>query len=291
MSVVPPKRLFSYYQVNVYMDGHQKLGSTMKFVAFHEPFIYCSIGAPFNKVRRPSNSKHVLKRMDEVCDSPPHAEKSKSIFPNLFEKALPGLVTQNSITSYLSLQSLKSTNSLDPSVKPISPGMQDTTFGELVCLKGQIGSIILAESSLNLKALFDAGPNFANIIATDLIESFDAGSRFVFCFSPAACADGLCLDLAPGNKFNGHVMENYCHALSIQDSLSGVGGVLTLLPILDQIVENSEAYTSSLELISLESDDEKTPVKDPMEADWEVLNNANLQGDFLSTVKKFSKHN
>uniref|UniRef100_A0A336KCC2 CSON006833 protein n=1 Tax=Culicoides sonorensis TaxID=179676 RepID=A0A336KCC2_CULSO len=277
ISVIPPKRLFSYYQINVYMDGHQKLGSTMKFVAFHEPFIYCSIGAPFNKVRRPSHTKHVLKRMDEVCDSPPHIEKNKSIFPNLFEKALPGLVTQNSLTSYLSLQSLKSSSSLDPSVKPISSGMQDTVFGELVCLKGQIGSVILAESSINLKVLFDAGPNFANIIATDLIESFDAGSRFVFCYSPAACADGLCLDLAPGNKFNGHVMENYCHAVSIQDSLSAVGGVLALMPILHQIIENPQVYTSSIELISLDSDGEKTPVKEPTETDWEVLNNASLQ--------------
>lgn len=261
------------------MDGHQKLGSTMKFVAFHEPFIYCSIGAPFNKIRRPSNSKHILKRMDEVSESsPPPAEKSKSIFPNIFEKALPGLVTQNSITSYLSLQSLKQPSSLDPSVKPISSGTQDVVFGELVCLKGQIGSVILAESSINLKALFDAGPNVANIIATDLIESFDVGSRFVFCFSPTACADGLCLDLAPGNKFNGHLMESYCRAVSIQDSLNGVGGVLTILPILDQIAEDPNAYSTSLELISYDSDGEKTPVKEVFETDWEVLNNSSIQG-------------
>lgn len=268
------------------MDGHQKLGSTMKFIAFHEPFIYCSIGAPFNKVRIPSNSKHVLKRMDEICDSSPHVEKTKSIFPNLFEKALPGLVTQNSLTSYLSLQSLKSTSSLDPSVKPVPIGMQDIVFGELVCLKGQIGSIVLAESTINLKGIFDAGPNFSNIIATDLIESFDTSSRFVFCFSPAACADGLCLDLAPGNKFNGHVIENYYHALSIQDSLSGIGGVLSLLPILDQIIESPEAYTSSLEFIALDSDDEKTTVKALMEADWEVLNDTNFQGKFWLKKKE-----
>lgn len=252
----------------------------MKFFAFHEPFVYCRIGAPFNKVRRPSNSKHVLKQMDEVCDLLPQVEKAKSLFPNIFEKALPGLVTQNSLTNYLNLQSLKGTSSLDPSVKPISLGMQDAVFGELVCLKGQIGSIILAESSISLKALFDAGPNFANVIASDLVESVDASSRFVFCFSPTACADGLCIDLAPGNKFNGHVIENYYHASSIQDSLSGVGGVLSLLPVLDQIVENSEVYNSSLECIELDSGGEDTPVKEPIEADWEVLHNANFNGKF-----------
>lgn len=36
VSVVPPKRLFSYHQINVYIDSVQKLGSTMKFPAFAE---------------------------------------------------------------------------------------------------------------------------------------------------------------------------------------------------------------------------------------------------------------
>lgn len=219
VAVIPPKRLFSYYQVNVFLDNHQKLGSTMKFVAFHEPFIYCSIGAPFNKIRRPSasKSKPTFKRMDEVNESPSSVEKSKSIFPSIFDKTIPGLVSQSSLTSYFTLQPLKSgTSSLDPNVKPIPNGMQDTIFGESICLKGQIGGVILAESTINIKTLFDAGPNFAQIIANDLIESFDMGSRFVFCFSPTACANGLCLDLAPGNRFNGHVIESYCRAVSIQ---------------------------------------------------------------------------
>lgn len=275
--VAPPKRLFSYYQVNVYMDGNQKLGSTMKFVSFQEPFTYCSIGAPFNKVRRPSNSKHLLKRMDEVSESSPPAavEKSKSIFPNIFEKTIPGIVSQSSISSIWPMQSLKSSSSLDPSVKPIQPGMQDAQFGELVCLRGQIGCVILADSTINLKQLFDAGSTFANIIATDLIESFDVGSRFVFCYSPTACSDGLCLDLAPGGRFNGHVMENYCRAVSIQDSINGVGGVLSLLPILDQIVQSPSMYSSMMEL--MDSDGEKTPTKDISESDWEMLNNSLAQ--------------
>ncbi|XP_063708929.1 neurobeachin-like protein 1 [Culicoides brevitarsis] len=271
VSVAPPKRLFHHYQVSVYMDGQQKLGSTMKFVAFHEPIIYCSIGSPINEIRRASYSK----RTNEVCGSPTQVEnKSKSIFPNLFEKALPGLVTQNSLSSYLNLQSLKNTNKLDPSVKPIPVGMQDSIFGELVCLKGQIGSVILAECSINIKTLFDAGHSFANIIATDLIESFESNSRFVFCFSPNTCVDGLCLDLTTGNKFNGHLIENYCHTSLIQDSLSGIGGVLTLLPILNQIVSRPEVFTTSLELISLENEDDTSPIKEPIETEWELLNNA-----------------
>lgn len=36
VSVIPPKRLFSYHQINVYIDSVQKLGSTMKYAAFAE---------------------------------------------------------------------------------------------------------------------------------------------------------------------------------------------------------------------------------------------------------------
>lgn len=36
VSVIPPKRLFSYHQINVYIDSQQKLGSTMKYPAFTE---------------------------------------------------------------------------------------------------------------------------------------------------------------------------------------------------------------------------------------------------------------
>lgn len=63
----------------------------------------------------------------------------------------------------------------------------------------------------------------------------------------------------------------------MQDSINGVGGVLSLLPILDQIVTNPGLYTAS-EMISFDSDEEKTPVKEIQETDWEVLSNANAQG-------------
>lgn len=36
ISITPPKRPFSYNQVNIYVDSHQKLGVTMKFQAFTE---------------------------------------------------------------------------------------------------------------------------------------------------------------------------------------------------------------------------------------------------------------
>lgn len=36
VSITPPKRPFSYNQVNIYVDSSQKLGVTMKFPAFTE---------------------------------------------------------------------------------------------------------------------------------------------------------------------------------------------------------------------------------------------------------------
>ena len=180
VSVVPPKRLFSYHQINVYLDSVQKLGSTMKYASFAEVFHYCSIGAPYNNFRKVSHTSHQSNsaRMSPVPDpgvaspSSEREEKTKpsGLFPNLIERTFfPGLVSQ--VPNYFTLPS-KSTSSLDPSVKSYPIGMQDLVFGEAICLKGQLGAVLLADTNINLKSLFEAGPSVANVLATDMIESF-----------------------------------------------------------------------------------------------------------------------
>uniref|UniRef100_A0A182N771 DUF4704 domain-containing protein n=1 Tax=Anopheles dirus TaxID=7168 RepID=A0A182N771_9DIPT len=280
VSVVPPKRLFSYHQINVYIDSVQKLGSTMKYASFAEVFHYCSIGAPYNNFRKVSHTSHQSNsaRMSPVPDanaSPAGEREEKSpkpssgLFPNLIERTFfPGLVSQ--VPNYFTLPS-KSTSSLDPSVKSYPIGMQDLVFGEAICLKGQLGAVLLADTNVNLKGLFEAGPNVANVLATDIIESFDMASKFVFCFAPNACFDGLCLDLAPGNQYNGHLVASVAHTLSLQNALNGIGGVVALLPIVDAIGLLTDAeIPSANELISLSP--VESPLKEPEHfGDWEML--------------------
>ncbi|XP_053679026.1 neurobeachin-like protein 1 [Anopheles nili] len=275
VSVVPPKRLFSYHQINVYIDSVQKLGSTMKYASFAEVFHYCSIGAPYNNFRKVSHTSHQSNsaRMSPVLDASPSGEKeekakSLGLFPNIIERTFfPGLVSQ--VPNYFTLPS-KSTSSLDPSVKSYPIGMQDLVFGEAICLKGQLGAVLLADTNVSLKNLFESGPNIANVLATDMIESFDMASKFVFCFAPNACFDGLCLDLAPGNQYNGHLVASVANTLSMQNALNGIGGMVALLPILDGISLMPDSdIPSTNELISL------SPVESPLNeerfGDWEML--------------------
>nr|XP_040227141.2 neurobeachin-like protein 1 isoform X2 [Anopheles coluzzii] len=278
VSVVPPKRLFSYHQINVYLDSVQKLGSTMKYASFAEVFQYCSIGAPYNNFRKVSHTSHQSNsaRMSPVPDpgvaspSSEREEKTKpsGLFPNLIERTFfPGLVSQ--VPNYFTLPS-KSTSSLDPSVKSYPIGMQDLVFGEAICLKGQLGAVLLADTNINLKSLFEAGPSVANVLATDMIESFDMASKFVFCFAPNACFDGLCLDLAPGNQYNGHLVASVAHTLSLQNALNGIGGMVALLPIVDSLALLPDAdLPSANELISLSP--VESPLKEERFGDWEML--------------------
>ena len=93
--------------------------------------------------------------------------------------------------------------------------MQDSIFGKPSSLKGQLGCVLLAEPMTNIKTLIDAGVNFASLVSQD-IEQYDLTSKFVFCFSPSACHEGLCVDLKPGDKFNGHSIAKFCQTIKIQ---------------------------------------------------------------------------
>lgn len=207
--------------------------------------------------------------------TPPAVERDEKpkggLFPSLMEKSFfPGIVSQ--VPSYFTLPARQSSTSLDPSVKSYPIGMQDLVFGESICLKGQLGSVLLADTNISLKSLFEAGPSIANVLATDMIESFDMASKFVFCFSPSACYDGLCLDLAPGNQYNGHVVASVSSILSIQNAINGVGGMMALLPILDNIskIPACDIPTSD-ELLPLTPVASPTATREDYFGDWEML--------------------
>lgn len=217
-------------------------------------------------MRRTSQSQ-ALTKVTESQNPPPESPKS-SMFPSFIEKTfLPSLFPQ--VPSYLSLP-MRNTTSLDPNVKSFPVGMHESIFGEPCCLKGQIGCVVLAEASLNVRTLFDAGPNLSTILLQDY-EQNDLGSRYVFCFSPNGCYDGYCIDLAPGNKFNGHVVAKYNKAITIQESINSVGGTFMLLPLLEYIVQheskNIVILADQRELVRRES---LSPNAEDF-VDWEVL--------------------
>lgn len=235
------------------------------------------------------------------------------MFPSLMERAfLPQIVSQVcafhssllkallnlfyfQVPSYFSLP-LRNTSSNDPNVKCYPIGMQDGIFGPQACLRGQLGSVLLAEPTTNIKTILDAGYQFASIVSQD-IEPYDLNSKYVFCFAPSACHSGMCTDLIPGNKFNGHFIGKHCKTTKIQDAINSIGGVSSLLPILEMVVkENSFHLVFDATLDSLPVDTPGSMSAHDELIDWEVLSSStyteykmiqNPIGCFLCLIRYF----
>lgn len=96
IGIIPPKRPFAHTQILSYVDGHQKLGATIKFGAFAEPFSHCTIGVAYQKVRRSSNNEKEKSEKLQTSSSIDSATGApKGMFPSLMERAfLPQIVSQ-----------------------------------------------------------------------------------------------------------------------------------------------------------------------------------------------------
>ncbi|XP_037907722.1 neurobeachin-like protein 1 isoform X2 [Hermetia illucens] len=261
ISITPPKRPFSYSQINVYVDFIQKLSATLKAQPFNEPFTYCAIGSAFQNPRPSSSDRH--------HHATSHDSASKSMLPNLIERTFFPQIASH-VPNYFTLP-LRNTGSFDPNVKNFPVGMQDNIFGEQICLKGQIGAILLAEPTTNMKVIFDAGANFASIFSQDN-EILELTSKFVFCYSATACSGGICIDLVPSGRFNGSVLAHHCKTVKIQDTINSIGGIQAILPILKNLTKKKGEFELTSDVTDLE-DNLKTPTMEEF-SDWEILSSS-----------------
>lgn len=76
------------------------------------------------------------------------------------------------------------------------------------------------------------GQQFASVISHES-ETLDQFQRLVFCYSSAASNDGQCIDLSGGRKLNGLTASKNVHTISLQSSLYSIGGVSSILPLLE----------------------------------------------------------
>jgi hypothetical protein len=70
---------------------------------------------------------------------------------------------------------------------------------------------------------FHVGPSCFALFAPDEVpECVELTSKLVFCFSPMAYSNNICLDLSPLSKYDGHVMATHCqtHAIKVLASHS-----------------------------------------------------------------------
>ncbi|KNC29634.1 hypothetical protein FF38_00632 [Lucilia cuprina] len=270
VAITPPKRPFSYSQINVYIDFMQKISATLKVQAINEPFIYCSVGSALQEIKPTGTATggHSNTSVMPRSSSQDTNQSYKGMLPSLLERTL-----STNVSNYFTLPLRTQSTSFDPNVKNFPVGMQETVFGEQKCLYGQIGGVLLAEPTTSLKTIFDAGIHFSSIFSQDN-DILELTSRFVFCYSPAAYTHNTCLDLIPSGRYMGLVQAQHCHIVKIRDTINSVGGIQAILPILHRIIkENNSEF--SLAAVAADSAEESTePLKTPITeefADWEVL--------------------
>ncbi|PNF23323.1 hypothetical protein B7P43_G17104 [Cryptotermes secundus] len=226
------RRPFGQRQLTVYIDGAQRMVASVKSPAMTDPFAFCTIGSV---VQRHSNSSGA------VVDGK-SGDRGGLLSGGVMERGLlPTLINQ--VPNYFTLP-LRSSTPLDPNVKSFPAGMQDTIWGSPTSLKGQVGLACLFQEALTpqqVKTLYDGGPNcFALFALEDVPEFIELTNKLVFCFSPAAYWNNLCLDLTPANMYEGHVVAAHCQTYSIKNAINGIGGVHALFPILENASTSDE---------------------------------------------------
>ncbi|KPU78624.1 uncharacterized protein Dana_GF10562, isoform B [Drosophila ananassae] len=263
VAITPPKRPFSYSQINIYVDFVQKLSATLKVQAVNEPFTVCSIGA----VVAPPQPGEVAKSgiMPRSSSQESGSSGYKGMLPSLLERTLSA-----NVSNYFTLP-MRTQTAFDPNVKNFPIGMQDTVFGEQTCLNGHLGGVLLAEPTTNLKTIFDAGANFSSIFSQDN-DLLELNSRFVFCYAPGAIWHGVCQDLIPGGKYPGRISARHCKIVKIQETINSIGGISAILPILHRLVSSDQAADISIASVSEDSNASCVPTPTAEEfTDWEML--------------------
>lgn len=264
IALSPPKRPFSYSQINIYVDFIQKISTTLKMQGLNEPFTFCTIASAYQHHQRYQDHSPHSDRIARGSSQESSSQQFRGILPNILERTL-----STHVSNYFTLP-MRNTTSFDPNVKNFPIGMQDNVFGEPVCLRGQICSVLLAEPTTNMRTIFEAGTNFASLFSQDN-DVIDLTSRFVFCYSAGSCTNNICTDLVPGGKYIGSVSARHFKIVKIQDTLNSVGGVQAILPILHNISKSSDfSLTSDVNEDDLLAAAQKTPSVEEF-SDWEVL--------------------
>ncbi|GLG93298.1 Neurobeachin [Gryllus bimaculatus] len=253
------RRPFGQNQLSMYIDGVQRMAVTVKSPSMTDAFLHCVIGTANQRV-----GNLVASGGGKSSDS----SSERGLLPTLI----------NQVPSYLTLP-LRSSAPLDPNVRSFPAGAQDSVWGTPGCLKGQLGTMCLFQEALtsgHIRTLHDGGPNCKALFWQDEMPEFtEICSKLVFCYSPSACWDNVCLDLSPACKFSGHAGSSPCHTTSIKNVVNGIGGVQVLLPILEAASSNSDEGPD-LSFLSPSVEKELKLIENRQnsgdsEDDWEIL--------------------
>ncbi|XP_069471622.1 neurobeachin-like protein 1 isoform X2 [Ambystoma mexicanum] len=267
---VPGKRPFGQSLVYIYINGHQKVSTPLKFPSMSETFTSCCIGSAGQRTTTPPPSQIP----DPPFSSP--SNPSRSSFGGILSSPnWGGMVAKSGAVS-----------------KCISAGTQDSEWGSPTSLEGQLGSVIIFHDALQgsqVKALYLAGPNCQSPWKTNESELADLPSKVLLHYTPKACRNPICLDLSANllhGRLTGHKVVNW----DIKDMINCIGGLNVLFPLLEQISCLSEHVTESMN-----GDVAVVDATTPVEGDWVMLSSpkaseARLEKNIVATFILMLKH-
>ncbi|XP_075036253.1 neurobeachin-like protein 1 [Mixophyes fleayi] len=269
---VPAKRSLGFFgqsNVYIYVNGHLKITSPLKFPALSEPFTSCCIGSAGQKTNTPPPS--------QIPDPP--------VSP-------PSNISRSSLGGILSSPSRSVSQGKTNSIKLISAGTQDSEWGSPTSLEGQLGSVLIFHEALQagqVKALYLAGPNSLNPWKSQDSELTDLPSKLLLYYTPKACGNPICLDLS-SNLLHGRLTGNKVINWDIKDMINCIGGINTLFPILEQISCLNESACEKSEPLSLPPE-----LQTPTEGDFVVVSTtraseARLEKNIVATFVLLVKH-
>uniref|UniRef100_UPI00398EFA2E neurobeachin-like protein 2 isoform X1 n=1 Tax=Pristiophorus japonicus TaxID=55135 RepID=UPI00398EFA2E len=227
------RRPFGQNVVNIYADGHLRKTAQLRFPSLNESFTYCCIGSAGHRttttvITSPSQSPD----LSFTSHSPLNRSQS---FPASFAAPIRGATLPQTI------------------VNTIAAGTQDTEWGTPTSLEGQMGSVFVFHEALqpmHVKALFTAGPNNLLPLKPDS-ELSDLSSKLLLHYTPKACRNHICLDLSTNHFYDGRLTGHNTVNWDIKDVISCMGGMGTLLLLLEQVASKSDDSEENQETTDL----------------------------------------
>ncbi|XP_038073345.1 neurobeachin-like protein 1 isoform X2 [Patiria miniata] len=251
---ISSRRPFGQSQLCIYVDGHLRLTSQLKFPVISEPFIHCRIGYPIALTGPQHQSTE-----DPNPSTTFSFHSSRLHFP-------------------FKLPTSRGSTANDANESPVAmvpAHMKDMEWGEPRSLQGQLGSVCVFHDVLTpvqIKKFYALGANMTLFQSEDSDIS-DLSSKLLLYYHGKACRDLMCLDLAPAHLYNGRLKGHSCDTWDVKDVLNCIGGVQVLFPLLELATQENETGQSPPPTDSDEDDvDNPEPIgKQLSEDDWEVV--------------------
>uniref|UniRef100_A0A6I8N2Q2 Neurobeachin-like protein 2 n=1 Tax=Ornithorhynchus anatinus TaxID=9258 RepID=A0A6I8N2Q2_ORNAN len=228
---VAGRRPFGQNLVHVYADGRLLRTAQLRCPSLGEAFSSCCIGSAGHRTTT------------TAAGPGPAAFAPPARFPDPPFPAHPLLARSRSFPAALAGRGWAPGPPAGPGtpqeggVTTTVAGGQDTEWGSPTSLEGQLGSVAVFHEALqasHVKNLHASGPNETSPFKPDS-ELHELSGKLLLYYTPQACRNNICLDLAPGQSLDGRLTGHKVVNWDVKDVVNCVGGMGALLPLLEQV--------------------------------------------------------